>query len=515
MQSDRSSPVRIVIVGGGTAGWMAAAGLTRLLAPADYDLTLIESDAIGTVGVGEATLPHIKNFNDMLGINEAEFMRDTRATFKLGIQFVGWDRPGRSYIHPFGTFGEPWAGVDFQHHWVRAMLSGEDVGPLHDYSYAIAAAANAAFEFPNEDPKSIRSTYSHAYHFDAGLYANFLRGWATARGVRRIEGQIVEVGRDGNSGHVDRLTLKSGATVEGDLFIDCSGFRSLLLGQTMGIAWQDWSEWLPCDRAMAMPCARTEPLVSYTRATAQRGGWTWRIGLQHRTGNGMVFSSAFCSEEEARATLLNAVDGPALGEPRLLRFQAGRRVKGWDGNVIGIGLSSGFLEPLESTSIFLIQAAVTDLANLMPGRGGIDRRLTDEFNRLYQLHYDLTRDFLVLHYCANRRAGEPLWDHVRNMKLPDSLAHKIALFEVSAAAPDYKYGLFTRDSWLAVLVGQGVFPRGYNRLADRLAPDELSAKLRDLRSRIRTNVDAMADHAEFVAHYCPAPMPAESMESAA
>jgi len=515
MKADRYNPVRVVIVGGGTAGWMTAAGLARLLAPADYDLVLIESDEIGTVGVGEATLPHIKTFNDLLGIDEAQFMRDTKATFKLGIEFVGWNQPGQSYVHPFGTFGEPWAGVDFQHHWARAMLAGEDVGPLFDYSYAVQAAARAAFEFPNEDPKSIRSTYSYAYHFDAGLYANFLRGWATARGVTRIEGKIVNVRRDGGSGEVDRLTLESGAVVEGDVFIDCSGFRSLLLGQTMGVAWNDWSEWLPCDRAIAMPCARTEPLVSYTRATAQRGGWTWRIGLQHRTGNGMVFSSAFCSEDGARETLIGAVDGAPIGEPRLLRFQAGRRAKAWEGNVIGIGLAGGFLEPLESTSIFLIQAAVVDLANLMPTRGGIDRRLADEFNRLYEVHYDRTRDFLVLHYCANRRAGEPLWDHVRNMRLPDSLAHKIALFEACAAAPDYKYGLFSRDSWLAVLIGQGVVPRGYNRLADRLPADELSTRLRDLRRRIRANVDAMTDHAGFVAAYCPAPVPDTPLESAA
>jgi len=515
MESDRSKPVRVVIVGGGTAGWMTAAGLVRLLASADYDLTLIESDEIGTVGVGEATLPHIKTFNDLLGINEAQFMRDTKATFKLGIEFVGWDRPGDRYIHPFGTFGEPWAGVDFQHHWARAVLAGEDVGPLFDHSYACAAAARAAFEFPNEDPRSIRSTYAYAYHFDAGLYTNFLRGWATERGVSRIEGKIVDVRRDGNSGHVDRLSLASGATIEGDIFIDCSGFRSLLLGQTMGIAWEDWREWLPCDRAMAMPTTRTEPLIPYTRATAQRGGWTWRIGLQHRTGNGMVFSSAYCSEDEARETLKHAVDGNPLAEPRVLRFGAGRRVKGWEGNVIGIGLAGGFLEPLESTSIFLIQAAVVDLANLMPTRGGIDRRLADEFNRLYEVHYDRTRDFLVLHYCANRRAGEPLWDHVRNMRLPDSLAHKIALFEACAAAPDYKYGLFSRDSWLAVLIGQGIVPRGYNRLADRLPADELVARLRDLKGRIRANVDAMTDHAGFIASYCAASTAGASLESAA
>jgi len=504
MQQDGSTPpLRVVIVGGGTAGWMCAAGLSRLLAPADYAITLVESDEIGTVGVGEATLPHIKTFNDMLGIDEAQFMRDTQGSFKLGIEFVGWDRPGSRYIHPFGTFGEPWAGVDFQHHWTRATLAGRDVGSLQAYSYAVAACRAGGFEFPNEDLKSIRSTYAYAYHFDAGLYANFLRSWSTARGIERIEGQVVHVVRDPGSGHVAALTLKSGARVEGDLFVDCSGFRSLLVGGTMGVAWHDWSEWLPCDRALAVPCERVEPLTPYTRATAQTGGWTWRIPLQHRTGNGHVFSSRFCSEEQARDTLLGALDAPALAEPRLLRFQAGRRARAWEGNCVAIGLAGGFLEPLESTSIFLIQAAVTDLANLMPVRGGgVDPRLAAEFNRLFEIHYDRTRDFIVLHYTANRRVGEPLWDHVRGMALPDSLAHKIALFEASAAAPDYKLGLFSRDSWLAVFEGQGVLPRGYNRLADRIPLAETEAKLGDLRARIATNAAEMSPHAGFIATYC-------------
>ncbi len=516
MQQPSPTPFRIVIVGGGTAGWMAAAGLVHLLAAADYDITLIESDEIGTVGVGEATLPHIKTFNDMLGIDEAQFMRDTRGSFKLGIEFVGWDKPGERYIHPFGTFGEPWAGVDFQHHWARATLAGKDVGPLHDYSFAIAAAQANGFEFPNEDPKSIRSTFAYAYHFDATLYAQFLRRWATARGVRRVEGQVTDVAQNPQTGHVETLTLKSGATISGDIFLDCSGFRSLLLGGTMGVAWQDWSEWLPCDRALAVPCGKADPLTPYTRSTAQRGGWIWRIPLQHRTGNGHVFASRFCSEDEAREALLAGLDGPALAEPKLLRFQAGRRAKGWEGNCVAIGLASGFLEPLESTSIFLIQAAVVDLANLMPTpRTGVDPRFATEFNRLFEIHYDRTRDFLVLHYMANRRHGEPLWDHVRNMELPDSLAHKIALFEEGAAAPDYKLGLFSRDSWLAVLVGQSVLPRGYNRLADAIPMDQLEAKLADLRARIALNAGDMTPHADFIAGYCAASGAAPGLESAA
>jgi tryptophan halogenase len=505
LQQSSRERFRIVILGGGTAGWMCAAGLVRQLDPVDYSITLIESDEIGTVGVGEATLPHIKTFNDMLGLDEAEFLRDTRGSIKLGIEFVGWNRPDDRYIHPFGTFGGPWAGVDFQHSWARARLAGRDIGSLQEYSYAIALARANGFELPDPDPdpKSIRSTYSYAYHFDAGLYAAFLRNWATARGVARIEGQVMDVGRDAGTGHVETLTLKSGETITGDLFIDCSGFRSLLVAQTMGVDWCDWSHWLPCDRALAVPCERVAPLTPYTRATAQRGGWIWRIPLQHRTGNGHVFSSSFCKEDAAHATLMAEIDGPALAEPRLLRFQAGRRARAWEGNCVAIGLAGGFLEPLESTSIFLIQAAVTDLAGLIPTRTtGFDPRLAAEFNRLFEIHYDRARDFVVLHYATNARAGEPLWDHVRAMTLPDSLAHKIALFEECAAAPEYTLGLFSRDSWLSVLEGQGVLPRAWNPLADRIPLDQLEARLNDLRARIAASATGRTSHAAFLTDYC-------------
>jgi tryptophan halogenase len=512
MQTDRtersaSDALRVVIVGGGTAGWMCAAGLARLLDLAAYAVTLVESDEIGTVGVGEATLPHIKTFNDMLGINEAQFLGQTQGTIKLGIEFREWNQPGDRYIHPFGTFGEPWGGVDFQHHWARARLAGRDVAPLQAYSYAVAACRANAFEFPNQDDKSIRSTYAYAYHFDASLYAAFLRRWATARGVTRVEGMVAGIARDGASGHVQALTLKSGAVLEGDLFIDCTGFRSLLLGGQMDVAWQDWSKWLPCDRALAVPCATGgDGLTPYTRASADLGGWRWRIPLQHRTGNGYVFSSAFLGEDAARETLLSKLDGPALDEPRLLRFQAGRRACGWRGNVVAMGLASGFLEPLESTSIFLIQAAVIDLVNLMPTPGEGDRmdlRLVAEFNRLFEIQYDRIRDFLILHYRANSRFGQPLWDHVRTMPIPDSLAAKLELFERRAALPDYKYGLFSRDSWLSVLEGQGLVSRGYDRLAEGLSLDDVEARLRDLKARIDANVDTMTSHADFLARYAP------------
>jgi tryptophan halogenase len=513
---NRSQPLRVVVVGGGTAGWMSAAAIRRQLRTEDYSVTLIESDEIGTVGVGEATLPHIRIFNDMLGVDEAQFMRATRATFKLGIQFCDWDRPGDCYIHPFGAFGEPWGGVEFQHHFFRALRADCQRFSIQDYSYGVVAARNNVFEFPNEDRKSIRSTYSYAYHFDAGLYAAYLRSWAIERGVRRIEGRVCDVSRNPTTGDLVDLTLKSGERVTGDLFIDCSGFRSLLLGNIMGVAWQDWTHWLPCDRALAVPCKRLGALTPYTRATARRAGWTWRIPLQHRTGNGYVFSSQFINDDDAQDALLAALEGTAQGQPRLLRFSPGRRERAWCGNCVAIGLASGFLEPLESTSIYLIQAAVTDLVNLMPRPGpGIDPRLVAEFNRLNEMQYERIRDFLILHYIANRRIGEPLWDYVRSMPLPESLDHKLQLFRSRAVLPNYQYGLFARDSWLAVLVGQAILPEGYDRLADAFTLATLDERLADFRNRIQTNVDAMSSHGAFIGEYCRAAEATASEEAAA
>ncbi|HEY1604879.1 MAG TPA: tryptophan halogenase family protein [Allosphingosinicella sp.] len=497
---------RILIVGGGTAGWMAAAALRRRLALADYRITLVESDEIGTVGVGEATLPHIKLFNDMLGLDEAEFMRETHASFKLGIEFRGWDREGDRYIHPFGAFGEPWGGVEFQHHWLRARAHGRPVAPLEAYSCSVMAAQANAFELPDEDPDSIRSTYSYAYHFDSSRYAGHLRDYGTARGVIRIEGEVCAVEREGESGALASVTLKSGQRIEADLFVDCTGFRSLLLAGQFGAEWEDWSRWLPCDRALAVPCDHGgDGLTPYTRATARHAGWQWRIPLQHRIGNGYIFSSALLSEDEARGTLLANLDGPPQAEPRLLRFRPGRRVDAWRGNCVAIGLASGFLEPLESTSIYLIQAAVTDLINLMPTpRAGrrADPRLADEFNRLNAMQYERVRDFLILHYIANRREGEPFWDALRAVELPDTLAHKLALFRARGTVPNYQYGLFARDSWLSVLWGQGLRPRGYDRLADGFDLDAVSARLEDFRGRIAAAVSGMPGHATFLWGYC-------------
>jgi len=496
----------VVILGGGTAGWMTAAGLARRLPRDAYRITLIESDAIGTVGVGEATLPHIKQFNDMLGLDEAKFMAATRATFKLGIEFCDWDRPGDRYIHPFGAFGEPWGGVQFQHHWRRLGAAGREVAPFQAYSYAVAAARAEVFELPSEDPASIRSTYSYAYHFDSSRYAAFLRDWAKARGVTRIEGKVAAVERGGDSAAIAALTMQSGTRIAGDLFVDCSGFRSLLLGGELGVGWEDWRHWLPCDRALAVACEHPDgqALTPYTRATARRGGWQWRIPLQHRIGNGYIFPSEFTSEDEAHDALLAQLDGAPCGAPRLLRFMPGRRTSAWTGNCVAIGLASGFLEPLESTSIFLIQAAVTDLIDLMPRPGAPDPRLADEFNRLNAMHHDRVRDFLILHYVANRREGEPLWDHLRTMPVPDSLAHKIALFRARGTAPDYQFGLFSRDSWLAVLYGQGVVPAGHDPVADTFDVDLVDARCADFHDRIASGVALMRPHRAFIESYCPA-----------
>lgn len=504
--SDRQ--LRVVILGGGTAGWMTAAAMVRRLPGEFYSIILIESDEIGIVGVGEATLPHIKQFNDMLGLDEAEFMRATRATFKLGIEFRDWDLPGERYIHPFGAFGEPWGGVQFQHHWRRLREHGRGTAPFQAYSMAVAAARASKFALPDEDPKSIRSTYSYAYHFDSGLYAPFLRDWAMARGVSRVEGRMAAVERDSESGAILGLMMQSGDRIPGDFFIDCSGFRSLLLGGELGVAWEDWHHWLPCDRALAVPCDHGgDGLTPYTRSTARKAGWQWRIPLQHRIGNGYIFSSDLISEDEARETLLANLDGAPQSEPRLLRFTPGRRAVSWSRNCAAVGLASGFLEPLESTSIFLIQAAITDLINLMPSPGperAVDPRLADEFNRLGNVQYERIRDFLILHYAANRRQGEPLWDYLRAMPLPDSLEHKMALFRARGTAPEYQFGLFSRDSWLSVLLGQGFSPQRYDPLADTFDLELVDTQLADFKSRIDAAVAAMPSQREFIDGYCAA-----------
>jgi tryptophan halogenase len=505
------APLRIVIVGGGTAGWMTAAALAAVYSAADREIRLIESSEIGIVGVGEATLPHIRFFNRRIGIDERELMAKTQATFKLGIEFVNWARIGDSYIHPFGAYGSRIAGVPFHHYWLRKHASG-NVAPLEDYSLPIVASRWNRFSLPSEDSTSLMSTFGYAFQFDASLYAQYLRGFAEQRGVQRTDAKIVDVQLRGEDGWVQSVKLDSGDVITGDLFIDCSGFRGLLIEQALNTGYDEWTKWLPCDRAMAVPCENSGPLTPYTRATAREAGWQWRIPLQHRMGNGYVYSSRFLSDDEAATKLLSRLDGKALATPRPLRFTAGRRRLTWNRNVVAIGLAGGFLEPLESTSIYLIQIAITTLIDYLTDKavktGQFDPRTVDAFNRWIEMEYDRVRDFLILHYHATERDDTPLWDYCRHMSVPDSLVHKMELFRERARVVTYKDGLFLEPSWLAVYFGQRVMPRGYDPRADALEEPKLAQELTRYREQVQTAATRMASHEEFIARYCPAIPPA-------
>ena len=494
-----NQPLEIVILGGGTAGWMAAAGLVSLLPPSRCRIRLVESDEIGIVGVGEATLPHIKNFNDGIGIDEAEMMRATKATFKLGIDFVDWGSKGSRYIHPFGIHGGAEGGVGFHQQWLRSLSAGRH-WDLEEFSFACVLARENRFDFPPTGKTTINSTFAYAYHFDASLYSQYLRRFSEPRGVTRIEGKVRDVEQDAETGDVRALLMESGERIEGDFFIDCSGFRSILLGGKLGAEWEDWSQWLPCDRALPVPTERRGDLTPYTRVSAMDAGWRWRIPLQHRTGNGYVFSSRFIDEDKAREELLASLDEPTLAEPRLLKFQAGRRKKSWQRNCVALGLSSGFLEPLESTSIYLIQIAIMHLLPLLPTRRH-DQRLVDEFNLLMDIEYERIRDFLILHYHLNSRDDTELWRYCRSMEVPDTLQRKMELFRHSGVVEQYKDGLFTPPSWLAVYLGQGLTPRHYNPIADGMPLERLLGELEELHSDIRDRVEEMPKHSSFSARY--------------
>lgn len=496
MSPEQRSPIRVIVLGGGTAGWMSAAGIAGLL-PGLATVTLVESEDIGIVGVGEATLPHIRGYVEKLGIDEAAFMKATHATYKLGIDFRDFGAIGTSYIHPFGSFGEKVADVGFHHYWLELERQGL-AGPLGDYSLAVAAAEANRFAPPAQDG-SMASTYGYAYQFDATLFGPFMREHGLTLGVERIEGLVTEVERDPGNGDVAALVLEDGRRVEGDLFIDCSGFRSLLLGGELAEPWEDWSHWLPCDRAAAMPCAHVPgaPLRPYTTATAMPAGWRWQIPLQHRMGNGYVFSSSFVSEDEACASIRAVAEGEPLADPRVLRFRAGRRRRSWQHNVIAVGLASGFLEPLESTSIYLAQMAITYLIELFPD-GAIDTRDRDEFNRLVDMEYDRVRDFLILHYHATTRSDSAFWDHVRTMQVPESLADKIELWRRSGRIEKYADGLFYDASWIAVYVGQGLLPDHHDPRAALADPRRVKAALDRLRQTIAAQVATMPAHEAYL-----------------
>ncbi len=490
-----AKPVRVVVLGGGTAGWMTAAGLARMLGDR-VTVHLVESEDIGIVGVGEATLPHIRGFVEKLGISEAEFMRATHATYKLGIDFRDFGKIGDSYIHPFGSFGEELGGVGFHHYWLELQRRGL-AEPLGDYSFCVAAALANKFAPPADD-MSLASSYGYAYQFDATLFGPFMREFGLSIGVTRHEGMVTQVERDGESGNVTALTLEDGRQLEGDLFVDCSGFRSRILGQELGEEWEDWTHWLPCDRAAAMPCKHaTDEIRPYTTATAMPAGWRWQIPLQNRMGNGYVFSSAFIDEDDACETIRKASEGEPLADPRILRFRPGRRRHSWSHNVIAVGLASGFLEPLESTSIYLAQMAITYLIELFPD-GAIDPADRDEFNRLVDMEYDRVRDFLILHYHATTRDDSEFWNHVRTMTVPDSLAGKMELWRQAGRIEKYSDGLFYDASWIAVYLGQGLMPERHDPRTGLVDPERLRSATDRLRSEIASSVSQMPAHTEYL-----------------
>ena len=492
-------PIRtIVIVGGGTAGWMTAAALSKTLG-ASIAIRLVESDDIGTVGVGESTIPMIRRFNEALGIDEADFVRATRATYKLGIEFCDWGHEGERYMHGFGRFGQDLGALDFHHYWLRQHHAGKE----HDLGrYSINQMAARTNRFMPADPALANSPLgdiTHAYHVDAGLYARYLRTYAEARGVRRTEGKVVDTVLRTADGHVNAVRLQHGELLHGDLFIDCSGFRALLIGAAMGSGWESWRHWLPCDSAWAVPCASAGEPLPYTRATARPAGWQWRIGLQHRTGNGHVFSSAHMDDDAARTILLANLDGAPLAEPKLLRFGAGRRTTPWQRNVVAIGLSSGFLEPLESTSIHMIQTAIARLLAFFPDRA-FAQADSDEYNRQSAFESERIRDFLILHYHATRRADTAFWDHCRTMALPDSLQARLELWRSRGRIVREGDELFTEVGWLQVLVGQGIAASGYHALADVPGEQQVANHLAGVAAVMRKCVDVMPAHGAYINH---------------
>ena len=489
----------ICILGGGTAGWMTAAALSNKYKALDIKITLIESDSIGTVGVGEASLPHIRFFNQTLGIDEAKFMKATNATFKLGIEFCDWGKRGDSYIHPFGDYGIPMLDLDFHQLWLR-LRNVHNLPRLDEYSYPILAAEQGKFRHPGKDTQQIGSNFGYAYQFDSSLYAKFLRGYGESRGVRRMEGRVIETELDQITGSVRSVELESGQKISAELFVDCSGFRGVLIEQALETGYDDWSHWLPCNRAFAVPSASTEELPPYTRATAGTAGWRWRIPLQHRVGNGHVYCSEFISDEEAVDQLLNGLEGEALAEPKQLFFKTGRRRKFWHKNVVAIGLSAGFLEPLESTSIHLIQEGITALIELFPEQqiSAVDR---DEYNAHMTLNFDRVRDFLVLHYVATQRDDSEMWTYFRNLELPGSLQEKLDAWLSRGYVLPYEFGVFLPPSWIAVMLGQNLIPRGFDRRAEKFSSELLLSRLDQVRQQTQSAVQSTPSQSAYLASF--------------
>jgi tryptophan halogenase len=484
---------KIVIVGGGTAGWMAAAALSKSFGK-NLDIRLVESDEIGTVGVGEATIPPIRNIHLLFELSESDFMRAVNGTFKLGIEFENWGRLGERYFHPFSAHGvDTWA-AQFHHYWLRARQAGEKA-PLDAFSLEAHMARAGRFGLEGERKPG------YAYHFDAGLYAKLLRRISEKHGIERTEGRVVDVELHPESGYIESVSLESGERIEGDLFIDCSGFRGLLIEQALETGWKDWGHWLRNDRALAVQTTATVPPAPYTRSTARSSGWQWKIPLQNRVGNGLVYGSDYIGDDEAARLLLDNVEGRPLGAPRPIRFRTGRRLKQWNKNCVALGLASGFLEPLESTSIHLIQNGIIRLIKLFPGER-IEQSEIDQYNREVRAELRQIRDFIIAHYKVTQRSDSPYWSDCMNMEVPDTLAHKLELFRSSGKIFRDDNELFSEPSWTAVLVGQGMVPESYHPFADTIRDAEVVQMLARVRGRITQSVNRQPVHSDFIQKHC-------------
>lgn len=493
MENAQAKKLKVVIAGGGTAGWMTAAALAKLLGH-HVSVTLVESEEIGIVGVGEATIPTMRSFHHLMGIDEAEFLRETSGTFKLGIQFENWGKNGDTYIHAFGDTGkECWAG-QFQHFWLRGLKEGLNA-PFGDYSPELQAAKAGKFSLTN------KPRLSYAYHLDASAYARYLRKMSEQNGARRIEGKIQHVMLDPDNGFIQALCLESGEKVEGDLFIDCTGFRALLIGKTLHIGYEDWSNIFICDSAVAAQTELAGEISPYTRSIAYEFGWRWRIPLQHRMGNGLVYSSQYISDDEATALFLRELGETPINTPRIIKFKPGRRLKSWSKNCVAIGLSSGFIEPLESTSIHLISSSIIRLMRMIP-ISGINQHDIDEYNRQSLIDVNDVRDFVALHYKATERADSDFWRYCKNMEVPESLSRRMEIYRDSARIFWSSEELFTANSWNQVMLGQGILPKTYHPVADLMSSDELHRYLFGYRQTIQNFVHSLPAHADFLKTYC-------------
>ena len=503
LQSTKRPITTVAVIGGGTAGWMSAAAISKSFGKA-VQVQLVESEEIGIVGVGEATVPHISAFNRLLGIDEAAFVRATQGTFKLGIQFNDWGKIGDSYVHGFGTIGRDLGLLPFHQYWLkaRAMGKGKDISL---YSLNTVAAPLGKFMAPPSDapPNSPLAEIAYAYHFDAVLYARFLRHRAEAQGVVRTEGKVVAVTQNGETGFVESVRLESGAVIAADLFIDCTGFRALLIEETLHAGFEDWTHWLPCDRALAVPCEKVGPPTPYTRSTARPAGWQWRIPLQHRTGNGYVYSSQFTSDDEAAELLMGTLDGRAQADPRPIRFRTGKRRKLWDKNVIALGLAGGFIEPLESTAIFLVQSGINRLVSLFP-QSDFEPVLQATYNAQMQFEYERIRDFIILHYHATERDDSEFWTYVRTMSVPDTLKAYMELFAANGQFFREGTELFGLTSWVQVMLGQGIQPRSYHPAVDWVRDEDMLSLVNHVEKVVASNVALMPRHEDFIARHCAA-----------